>query len=257
MVGGILRLSLGLLTAIAIAAPSLASASVLYVGDSLGVGTTPYLEERLGTGMQADVKTGRPSSVGLEVLGALIGDHHDVVVFDLGTNDDPAQPGALAANLDGAADLAADRCLVVATLNRPPLNGVSVAGLNRAVTSFAERNPNVALVDWHAAAAADPGLLTDGVHTDAAGYATRAGLFADAISSCSSFGASGVSGAPADAPPDLDDLPPAASAGSNDGQGSDRKPPRNRGEADGGPDPQLAALATELARAIATGADFG
>jgi hypothetical protein len=206
--------------------------------------------------VEADVETGRPSSVGVAVLGSLIADDHDVVVLDLGTNDDPGAPDALAANLASAAELTGDRCLVVATLNRPPLNGVSVDGLNRAVTSFAARNPNVALVDWHAAAAADPGLLTDGVHTDAAGYATRAGLFADAISSCSGFGGSDGSGSTAGASPDLDDLPPAASAGSNE-DGDGRNPPRDRGGADEGPDPQLEALATELARAIATGADFG
>ena len=193
MVGRLLRTCLGLLAAGAVAAPA-AAASVLYVGDSLGVGTSPYLEQRLGAGeVEADVVTGRPSGAGVDVLASLLGPEHEVVVFDLGTNDDPAAPEALAAVLAAAAGLADGRCLVVATLNRPPLNGVPVDGLNRAVTSFASRSPNVALVDWHGAASADPGLLTDGVHSDADGYAARATLFADAIASCSSIG--GAAGA--------------------------------------------------------------
>ena len=152
------------------------------------------------------------------MLGSLIAPEHDVVVFDLGTNDDPAAPEALAADLAAAREIAGDRCLVVATLNRPPLNGVPVDGLNRAVTSFAARTPNVSLVDWHAAAAADPGLLIDGVHSDADGYALRAGLFADAIASCSSFGgALGTRLRPRSSPSPAT-LPPAASAGRNDRQ---------------------------------------
>ena len=170
---------LGIALAACLALPAGAAASVLYVGDSLGVGTSPYLREQLdGTALSVDAEIGRPSGVGVDVLRSEIAPEHDAVIFDLGTNDDPANPDALAADLAAARDIAGDRCLVVATLNRPPLNGVPVDGLNRAVTSFASRAPNVALVDWHAAAADDPGMLIDGVHADADGYALRARLFA-------------------------------------------------------------------------------
>ncbi len=248
------RLLLALALVASVALPAAAGASVLYVGDSLGVGTAPYLRSQLGgAGLEADAEIGRPSGVGVDVLGSLIAAEHDVVVFDLGTNDDPAAPDQLASDLAAAREIAGDRCLVVATLNRPPLNGVSVDGLNRAVTSFAARDPNVSVVDWHAAAAADPELLIDGIHTDAEGYALRAGLFADAISSCGSFG--GASGSP---PPELESesggLPPAASAGRNTGPGAQRP--------DGAPrrpnaETEVLVVATEVARAIATGADFG
>ena len=188
MVGRSLVLAVALALAVL---PATAGASVLYVGDSLGVGTSPYLRSQLGgTGLEVDAEIGRPSGVGVDVLGSLIAPEHDVVVFDLGTNDDPAAPQALASDLGDARGIAGDRCLVVATLNRPPLNGVPVDGLNRAVTSFAAGDPNVSLVDWHAAAEADPQLLIDGIHTDAEGYALRAGLFADAIASCGAFGGS-------------------------------------------------------------------
>jgi hypothetical protein len=249
-----LRIWLALLASLV--APASASGSVLYVGDSLGVGTAPYLRSQLGgTGLEVDAEIGRPSGPGVDVLASLIGPEHDVVVFDLGTNDDPAAPDALASDLAAARDIAGDRCLVIATLNRPPLNGVPVDGLNRAVTSFAARDPNVSLVDWQAAVAGRPGMLVDGVHADADGYALRAGLFADAISSCAAFG--GGSGSPP--PPELEhesgELPPAASAGRNTGPGTDRARParRRRGEREA----EVLVVATEVARAVATGADFG
>jgi lysophospholipase L1-like esterase len=253
VVARLLRLSLAFLACSAIASPS-AGASVLYVGDSLGVGTSPYLREQLGAvGLEVDAEIGRPSGVGVDVLGSLIGPEHDVVVFDLGTNDDPGAPAALAADLAQAREIAGDRCLVVATLNRPPLNGVPFDGLNRAVTSFAARDPSVSLVDWHAAAAADPGMLIDGVHADAAGYALRAGLFADAIASCTAFGGSAASSPTTPLEHETGDLPPAASAGRNTGRGAHAERP-SRGEEGGA---RSLVLATEVARAVATGADFG
>jgi hypothetical protein len=252
MAGRLLRVSLAVLACGGLTAAG-AGASVLYVGDSLGVGTSPYLRQQLGgTTLEVDAKIGRPSGVGVDVLAASITPEHDVVVFDLGTNDDPAAPGVLASDLAQARAIAGDRCLVVATLNRPPLNGVPVDGLNRVVTAFAARDPNVSLVDWHAAVAADPGMLIDGVHADAGGYQLRAGLFADAISSCSAFGGS-TGTTPLEH--ETGDLPPAASAGRNTGAAAES--PRPQGAGRHGPDPEVAALATALARAVATGTDFG
>ena len=255
MVRRLLCLALAVLTPATI--PASAGASVLYVGDSLGVGTSPYLRSQLGgTGLEVDAEIGRPSGVGVDVLGSLIAPEHDVVVFDLGTNDDPAAPEALASDLADARGLAGDRCLVVATLNRPPLNGVPVDGLNRAVTSFAASDPNVSLVDWHGVAEENPDLLIDGIHADAEGYALRAGLFAEAITSCGTFGGGSASSPPADLEPEPDsgDLPPAASAGRNTGPGAG-PPPRARGE--GRTETEVLVVATEVARAVATGADFG
>jgi hypothetical protein len=106
-------------------------------------------------------------------------------VFDLGVNDDPAQPDTLAADLSAARRLAGRRCLVVATFQRPPLNGVTVDGLNRAVESFAAGAPGVQLVDWQAAVKADPGLLNpDHLHPKPDGYALRGRLVADGVRGC-------------------------------------------------------------------------
>ena len=70
------------------------------------------------------------------------------MVFDLGVNDDPRNPSALAASLNAARELVGDRCMVVATVQRPPLGGVTVEGLNAAVRRFVADTPGTQLVDW-------------------------------------------------------------------------------------------------------------
>jgi dienelactone hydrolase len=171
-------------------APSAAAAprQVLYVGDSLGVGTTPLLARELGSSanVHGDSRIGRPSPEGLRVLQSSIGGGDDTVVFDLGTNDDPARPATLASDLAAARRASGDRCLIVATLNRPPLNGISVDGLNQAVLAFASASRNVQLVDWNAIAQSQPDILEpDHVHPTPQGFAMRAQLFAQAVVACS------------------------------------------------------------------------
>jgi hypothetical protein len=171
-----------------------ASASVLVVGDSLSKGTAPYLKQRLGSiPLEVDAEIGRPSSRGVTVLAARLRPEHEVVVFDLGVNDGPSSPNVLAASLAAARDLTGGRCLVVGTVIRPPLRGVSVAAQNQVVRSFAASTPNVVLADWRGTATSEPGLLgRDGVHATSAGYALRGLLFADAVANCLAGGANGL-----------------------------------------------------------------
>ena len=180
---------------------------VLVVGDSLEVGTEPYLRQELsGVDLTVDALKGRPSSEGVDVLRSAIRPEHEVVVFDLGTNDDPANPSGLAASLDAARQIAGDRCMVVATINRPSLGGVSDDGLNGVIQRFAT-STGAQVADWRAAAAR-PGVLgTDGVHGTAEGYAVRGRLVADAIRSCGAT-AGPSPGGTAPRPPELIDPPP-------------------------------------------------
>jgi hypothetical protein len=135
--------------------------------------------------VHGDSRIGRPSPEGLRVLQQAIGPADRIVVFDLGSNDDIAQPRVLASDLAGARRATGDRCLIVATLNRPPYNGVPIDGLNQAVLAFASAEPNVQLVDWNAIAQSEPGVLgPDGVHPTPQGYALRAQLFAQAVAAC-------------------------------------------------------------------------
>lgn len=155
------------------------------VGDSLEQGTGPHLQRELGDlAVTVDARRGRPSGEGIRVLRARLSPEHEVVVFDVGTNDAPSQPEGLAANLRAARELVGGRCLVVASLQRPPLNGVTVDGLDSAVRDFVAETPTALLVDWRAATT-DPGVLApDGVHGTPDGYALRARLVADAVRAC-------------------------------------------------------------------------
>ena len=112
-----------------------------------------------------------------------------MVVFDLGTNDDPTNPDALYSTMSAARQETGDRCLVVATILRPPYNGVTVEGMNAAIERFALSNPGVQLVDWYGIARSTPGILyDDGVHARPEGYALRGRLVADAVRSCGAGG---------------------------------------------------------------------
>ena len=189
------------------------SGPVLMVGDSLTVGTAPPLKRELaGTRVASDGLTGRRSDEAVAVLRSRFSGDERIVVFDAGTNDDPSNPSRLAGSLAEARQLTGSRCLVVATVSRPPYRGVSVDGLNRAVREFAVSEPNVQLVDWRSVAVSRPDLMNDDrVHPTPEGYAYRAGLFADAIRGCGTGGGGGQGGLPppgTPAPPNLDPGPP-------------------------------------------------
>jgi lysophospholipase L1-like esterase len=184
-------------TLLAVLAPN-ASAAVLVVGDSLGVGTDGPLRAALPEAdIQSDSLNGRSSPEGVSVLSELLGPDHDTVVFDLGTNDGNAAVATTAGSLAAARQLTAGRCLIVATLNRPPLAGIPIAAQNAMIRRFAATTPNVALVEWNDAAAGASGVLqADGVHPTGAGYAYRGALFADAIRNCLTGGGGGSDAAP-------------------------------------------------------------
>jgi hypothetical protein len=124
----------------------------------------------------------------VRVLRERLRPNHEVVVFDLGTNDDPSRSATFARNLASARKIAGERCLVVSTINRPPVGGTSVDVMNRTVQDFADTTPDARLVDWAGAVERDPSLLaSDRIHGTPAGYAARARLVAAAIEEC--FGA--------------------------------------------------------------------
>jgi hypothetical protein len=89
---------------------------VLYVGDSLGVGTVRQLRSSTAPGaLDFDTRIGRSSTEGLEVLGSRLRPRHKIVIFDLGTN--AASPEILGRNLRRARRLTGERLMFVFTLN--------------------------------------------------------------------------------------------------------------------------------------------
>jgi lysophospholipase L1-like esterase len=155
----------------------------LVIGDSLEVGSGPYLRGAL-PGVSVDAEKGRTSSEGVRVLARRLNGSVAVIVFPLGTNDSPSNPAALAADLGAVRQLAGDRCVVVATLARPPVGGVSMAGLNRVVERFAAQT-GAQVADWHTVVRSIPSLLgRDRIHATAEGYSLRASLLAGAVQGC-------------------------------------------------------------------------
>lgn len=162
------------------------SGNVYVIGDSLEVGTSPYLPRYLsGFSVRVDADESRSSTAAVEILRQRLSPSDTIVVFDLGTNDDPTQTGVLQSELAEVGELVGDRCLVVATIHRPPYNGVSYDAFNGVIESFASSRPNTQLVDWGSYAGAHPDLLySDGVHPTSAGYSLRARLIAEGIQGC-------------------------------------------------------------------------
>jgi hypothetical protein len=209
------KLTAGILATAAVAAclaaPAAAfqdGAGVLVIGDSLEVGSGPYLRALL-PGVTVDAEKGRTSSEGVRVLASRLDPSVEVIVFPLGTNDSPSNAGGLAANLAAVRQMAGDRCVVVATISRPPVGGVSVGAINRVVEQFAGR-PAAQVADWRTVVASIPSLLVrDRVHATGDGYSVRATLLAEAVQGCLLGGASvGPSGIPA--PRDPNARPPEA-----------------------------------------------
>jgi hypothetical protein len=160
---------------------------VLVIGDSLAVGMAPALKADLrGWNVRVDARIGRPLAAGMKIL-AQRSSAPAIVAFSLFTNNDPRGSG----QLEQAVRASAARpggCAVWATIVAPPVNGVGYAAVNRMLGGLARESQlalSLQVVDWARAVAADHSLLAgDHVHGTAAGYATLARLYADAIRAC-------------------------------------------------------------------------
>lgn len=155
-------------------APTTARASdpILYVGDSLGVGTVPQLRS---TAVDGDARIGRSSTEGLSVLRSRLRPGHETVIFDLGTND--GSPAILSQNLRRARKLTGERLVIAFTLNRP-----NAGPFNNAISGFARSARNVLVIDWHSRATREHLLAGDGIHASASGYRRRAAIVTRLIS---------------------------------------------------------------------------
>lgn len=175
---------------IAPAAPAAAAPpSVLVVGDSLEELTSPYLARYLpGTKLTVDAVGGSNSFQILDLFQRSYDPSQQVVVFDAGTNDNPAYPQILEENLAKVAATVGDRCMVVPTVHGYTVDGVDNSGKNRVVRAFAASRPGTQVPDWAGAVAAHPELMqADGLHPAPAGADLRARLVAEGIEGCLAF----------------------------------------------------------------------
>jgi hypothetical protein len=160
-----------------------ANDKLLLIGDSLSVGTDPYIRKDLGGQVEVNAKSGRSLAQGMAEYDA-VKNKPKVVEMGLFTNDDPSHVAQLKAAVQKTIDDARARGgrVVWATIVRPPANGVSYDAANDMLRQMAKANPDVmGLVDWQKIVAAHPDYVGgDGVHSSGAGYAARAKAFEDA-----------------------------------------------------------------------------
>lgn len=157
--------------------------AVLDVGDSLALGTAPYLRLALRGRALRQVH-----DVGLHAydVPALLRDERRlprVIVVSGGTNDDPRGVSTFQRAVRDVLLLAGpDRCVVWPTIVRPAAVGASYDRLNHALARLAARHRSLVVVDWVGLVARHRGWLArDGVHVSAAGYRARARAIAAAV----------------------------------------------------------------------------
>jgi len=198
--------------ALALLAPAAAaSGAALVVGDSLQVLTAPYLKRHLsGVPLTVNAEGGYNSYQIYDLFEQSYDPStHSVVVFDAGTNDNPAYPEILAGNLAKVAARIGERCMVVPTIHGLTVEGIGNEGKNRVVESFAASRFGTQTPDWAGTVASHPELMqADDLHPVPAGADRRARLIAAGVRACLAFGSAG----PAPREPAIEsapDLPPA------------------------------------------------
>jgi hypothetical protein len=169
------------------------SGGVLVVGDSLEELTSPFLQKYLPRSQLTINAVGGYNSLQIYKLFQQSYDpSQSVVVFDAGTNDNPAYPEILAGRLQAVADQIGRRCMVVPTIHGLTVNGIDSSGKNRAVRQFAASRPGTQTPDWAHAVATHPELMQpDHLHpTVPAGADFRARLIARGVKACLGDGSS-------------------------------------------------------------------
>ena len=163
------------------------SRTVLDFGDSLAVGTQLFLADYLpGWRVRSETEISRHASDVPGALRAFGSALPRVIVVSAGTNDDPGAVSRFARTVrDTLAVAGRSRCVIWATIVRPPYAGVSYDGYNRALKTIARHHPTLHVLDWAAMARAHPGWFgDDGVHPSMTGYRARAKATARLIRTC-------------------------------------------------------------------------
>jgi len=107
-----------------------------------------------------------------------------VIVFDAGTNDNPAYPQILAENLQKVTEVIGNRCMVVPTIHGFTVNGIDNSGKNEVVAAFAASRPGTQTPNWARIAETRPDLMADELHPTEAGADLRARLIARGVKAC-------------------------------------------------------------------------
>ena len=157
------------------------------VGDSLAVGTRPYLPRFLhGWRIRSSVSISKHAAEGAAELARRGHSLPPVVVASLGTNDDPHAIGSFEAAVRKSLRSTGKRgCIVWPNIVRPAVGGATYAGYNRVLGRIARRNDHLRVVDWATIAAHNRAWFgPDGVHPNATGYMVRSRAIAKQVRRC-------------------------------------------------------------------------
>ena len=161
--------------------------SLFVNGDSLAVGTRPYLPGALpGWSVRQSATVSRHASEGAGVLRAQGSSLARVVFVSLGTNDDPRNVSPFRSAIRSVMDVVGPRrCVVWATVVRPPVAGASYGGYNRVLAAEGRARDNLLVLRWHRLLARHPEWLgPDGVHVTPTGSKARARAVARKVRAC-------------------------------------------------------------------------
>lgn len=161
--------------------------SVLVDGDSLAVGTAPYLPGDLpGWRVRQSADISRHTPDGVSLLKAYGRHLPHVVVLSLGTNDDPRTASSFRHDIHRALRIVGrHRCIVWPLIHRPPVAGATYHGYNRAIADVARGQKRLRAFNWERMARRHPYWFgSDGVHPDATGYQARARALARHVRRC-------------------------------------------------------------------------
>ena len=109
-----------------------------------------------------------------------------VIHVSLGTNDDPNQVEGFRTAIEDVMQVAGGRrCVVWTNIVRPPFQGTSYDGYNRALARADRERGNLRVVNWARMVKRNPQWLADdGVHVSAEGYRARAKAVARQVKLC-------------------------------------------------------------------------
>jgi hypothetical protein len=186
-----LALALPLVVAAAARAGPGAEASLshrlLVNGDSLAVGTRPYLPRELRSWrVVQSVAVSRHAPAGAVVMRSYGSSLPRVIHVSLGTNDDPRAVSSFRASIRAVMDVAGpQRCVVWTNIVRPAVAGTSYAGYNRALAEESRSRDNLIVVNWARMVRRHPQWVgEDGVHVSPVGYQARAHAVARSVRRC-------------------------------------------------------------------------
>lgn len=157
-----------------------AYSSVYIEGDSLTVGTMPYLKGAFaGRDFDVDAVEGRTLAQGIKRLDRdPEADAADTWIVALGTNDSPGP--AFTQQVNKVKQMAGSRTVVMLTVAGIP----AADQINAALRSADTGEGKFTLVDFATQVKANPSYLAaDGIHLTPAGYEWRAKLYADTVGS--------------------------------------------------------------------------